>query len=373
MHLVDATMFFAPRSGGVKRYLLAKHDWIRRNTDIRHTLLVPRPQRDELDGLVTVPSPPLPFGGGYRFPLRPGPWRRRLLQLRPDVIETADPYCVPWAALRAGATLGMPVIGFYHSDLVRLLGSRIGRWTEPLSRRYVQSLYGRFDLVLAPSRLMAAKLEALGIQRVALQPLGVDTAVFHPRQRDPSLRRELGLAGDTRLLVFAGRFAREKNLAALVAAFRRLGHGYHLLLIGGDRVARPEPNVTVYPYQPSRDLLARQLASADALVHAGDSETFGLVALEGMACGLPVLGVDAGAVAELVDSSVGLLVASAGPAALAEGVEALCGRDLAALGRQARQRADARYGWEQVLPALVGRYRRLAGGADPMRGPRVVA
>lgn len=363
-HLVDTTMFFAPQSGGVKRYLLAKRAWLACRGGVRHTLLVPGAEdRDHGNGLLTLAAPRIPFSNGYRWPARSGIWRDKLVALGPDLIEAGDPYLLPWAALEAGQQLGIPVVGFYHSDLPRLLGARLGRWCEPGVGRYLHRLYRQFDLVLAPSRVMAERLAAAGVERVALQPLGVDSRRFHPRQRDTGLRRELGLAEDTRLLVFAGRFSREKNIPLLLAALRLLGPRYHLLLIGGGRRLRPQPNVTVYPYQGRAGEVARLMASCDALVHAGDQETFGLVVLEAMACGLPVVGVRAGAIAELVDDTVGLLVPPGRAAAIAEGVTALYQRDLALLGRQARARVEAEYGWDRVLYRLLTHYGRLAAPA----------
>lgn len=363
-HLVDTTMFFAPQSGGVKRYLLAKRAWLARRSDVRHTLLVPGAvERDDGNGLVTLAAPRIPFANGYRWPARSGIWRDQLVALAPDLIEAGDPYLLPWAALDAGQHLGVPVVGFYHSDLPRLIGARLGRWCEPGVERYLRRLYRQFDLVLAPSRVMADRLAAAGVERVALQPLGVDTRRFHPCRRDPGLRRELGLAEDTRLLVFAGRFSREKNIPLLLDAFRLLGPRYHLLLIGGGRCLRPHPNATVYPYQGRAGEVARLMASCDALVHAGDQETFGLVALEGMACGLPVVGVRAGAIAELVDAAVGLVVPPGSAAAIADGVVALYQGDPASLGRRARARVEAEYGWDRVLYGLLTHYGRLAAPA----------
>jgi alpha-1,6-mannosyltransferase len=103
MHLCDLTMFYAPHSGGVRRYLDAKHDWLARHTLVRHTLLTPGPYR----GLLaphqhTLRAPPLPFSDGYRFPLRTRPWVKHLLELSPDLIEAGDPYRLGWAALQAG-------------------------------------------------------------------------------------------------------------------------------------------------------------------------------------------------------------------------------------------------------------------------------
>jgi alpha-1,6-mannosyltransferase len=209
MHVLDTTMFFARESGGVKRYLLAKREWLARNNTIRHTLLVPAAHDlDDGAGLVTLASPPLPFSNGYRLPVRMERWKKQLHSLAPDLIEVGDPYQLAWAALKAGRGRNVPVIGFYHSDLIRLIGARLGGWVAPAVGRYVANLYKRFDLVLAPSQTMVDSLHALGVERVKLQPLGVNTRLFQPQRRDPDLRLRLGLRNDTRLLIFAGRFAR---------------------------------------------------------------------------------------------------------------------------------------------------------------------
>ena len=370
MHIVDTTMFYAPQSGGVKRYLLAKRQWLAKQDDVRHTLLVPGGADTPSEpGIVRMAALPLPFTGGYRFPLRQQPWRRQLLALEPDLIEAADPYCVPWAAKAAAQALGVPAIAFHHSDVSRLLSARVGSWAMRPIGRYLRALYQDFDVVLAPSRVILDKLEAAGVYHTRLQPLGVDAELFHPGRGAPARRRELGLPPGTRLLVFAGRFSKEKNIPALFDAFRRLGPKYHLLLIGGSR-RRRVGNVTQLPYQGGGQQLARYLASADAMVHAGDAETFGLVMAEAMACGLPVVGVDCGAVPELIDSSVGELVPRATGAALAEGVQALFERDVAAVGRLARRRVEQRYSWDQVLGGLLALYRQLAGKAEATAGGR---
>ena len=85
--------------------------------------------------------------------------------------------------------------------------------------------------------------------------------VFHPSRRTLDLRRRLGLSQNARLLVFAGRFSGEKNLNVLLYAFARLGKPYHLLLIGGDRYARPNDNVTMIPYRRDSHELAQWIAS----------------------------------------------------------------------------------------------------------------
>jgi alpha-1,6-mannosyltransferase len=116
------------------------------------------------------------------------------------------------------------------------------------------------------------------------------------------------------------------------------------------------------PYVSQREELARVLASCDAFVHPGDQETFGLAALEAMACGLPVIGAQAAGLAELVSPDVGLLVPPRDPRALADGIVALYERDAAALGVRARRLAE-RYAWGPLVGRIVDRYAALGRAA----------
>jgi alpha-1,6-mannosyltransferase len=359
MHLVDTTMFFAARAGGVQRYLSAKRAWIRKHTGLRHTIVAPGPaDGDARPGITTLRTRSRFRPYGFPFPLRVRAWRKALVRLAPDLIEAGDPFAPAWAALSAGQDLGVPVVGFYHSDLVRLVGTRLGPGAQWAAARYVKQLYRGFDLVMAPSRHVAARLRALGLERVVHQPLGVDSALFHPGRRDPGIRRALGLPDGARLLVFAGRFAHEKNLPLLLRAFRKLGPPYHLLLVGGGMGVEPQANVTVLDFTTSEIELARLIASCDALVHAGAQETFGLVVLEAMACALPVVGVADGGVAELVGDRHGVLVRPGSAAALAEGIEAVYDLGPGLLGARAREMVERRYSWDCVMQSLLSLYRQ---------------
>ncbi|MNL17906.1 GDP-mannose-dependent alpha-mannosyltransferase [compost metagenome] len=320
----------------------------------------------EQDGVFTVPAPALPFGKGYRFPLRLAPWRNVLQVLQPDLIEVGDPYLTAWAALDARRQLDVPVIGFYHSDLPLLVSNRMGNWVTTNVEAYVSKLYGNFDRVLAPSRVMADKLIGLGVKNVFVQPLGVDLQTFHPSARDPGLRAELGIDENTHLLIFAGRGSKEKNLPVLLDCMKRLGRRYHLLLVGSSMPALVPDNVTVVDEFCPAAQVARLMASADALLHAGDQETFGLVILEAMASGIPVVAVAAGAFQEIVTDQCGLLCPPNNSMAMANAVRELFGSGSAVLGKQARRHAEQHYSWDTVVNSLLGHYHAVLGSHWPL-------
>ncbi len=395
-------MFYPPHSGGARTYLRAKSRWLREHTNWRHSVIAPQARhplsaqghmvqaganRPESESglepgsepgsepeLIALPSLPVPWNRSFRWPLSTAAATRCLLRLAPQLIEAGDPYQCAWSALQARDRLRIPALIFHHSDLPHLAEERFGGVARIAAERYLQSLYREFDRVLAPSAATAASLRALGLAHVAQQPLGVDTQLFSPHQRDAGLRSRLGIAPDTCLLVYAGRFSREKNLANLIAAAQQLGDGFHLLLIGAGRLPGPAARVSVIAYQRSEAALAALLSACDVFVHPGGHETFGLVVLEAMACGLPVLGVRSGGVAELVDDEIGLLVNDGSAEALADGMRRLAARDLAQLGRQARRRACRRHDWQCVLPQLVAHYRQLAGdGPACAHAPLVAA
>lgn len=363
MHLLDTTLFYSPTSGGVKRYLSAKHAWLAAHTSWEHTIVVPGAHTHvERGGVCTLSGFPVPGTFNYRLPLNPRRWANLMHALEPTLIEAGDAFHPAWCARRVARRRGIPLAGFYHSNLPQIIGRRFGgALTEPGLGRYVRWLYEGFDVVFAPSRLMCAYLNDIGVQHTMLQPLGVDAEVFHPRRRTDALRERLGLAPAARVLVYAGRFAEEKNLPVLLQAFARLGRPYHLLLIGGAHSGRPADNVTMLPYQGDSAELAGWIASADALVHAGTKETFGLVILEAMACARPVVAARAGAFPEFVDESVGMLAEPNSARSMAEAIAALYERDVEAIGAAARARVLKHFTWHRAFHAQMSAYAWLAG------------
>ncbi|HEX3366544.1 glycosyltransferase [Phenylobacterium sp.] len=361
-HLIDTTMMYAPRSGGVKRYLTAKRTWLeKRRPDIRHTLVVPgKATRLQASGLYTVSATKLPFGDGYRMPASPNKWAAVLGMLQPDIIEAGDVLVPGHAALIAGQTLGVPVVAACHTDAPTLAALHLGEWAEQPTFNLWAQAYRRFDHVIAPSRHSASRLAEAGVKDVSVHPLGVDLELFHPSRGDrAALLKRLDFPSNARLLVFAGRPAREKNIDSMVAAVEMLGDPYRLVLIGAGKDSRYPSSVACIDFEGEPEKLAGVIASCDAFIHANENEVFGLVVIEAMAAGLPVIGPDKGGVGELLDESIGQLAAGVDPASLAAATEALFARDLPALKLAARHRAETRHSWDHTFEGLTRLYARL--------------
>ena len=364
--LVDTTMLYAPRSGGVKRYILSKKAWLEENRPgVAHSLVVPGPRHAAgRDGVTQIRAAKLPFGDGYRWPSSVKRWSAWVAAMKPSIIEAGDPYTPGQGALEAGQRVGCPVVGFCHSDPAALAALHFGEWAKkPVEKRWAR-LFSQFDRVVSPSRFIARRLEEAGVTDIVIRPLGVEVDTFRPDRRDRDwLLKKLGLGADARLLCFAGRPAREKNVDVLIDAVQKLGAPYHLVLVGAGAGLPAEERVIALPYERDPKAVARIIASCDAFVHANDKEPFGLIVLEAMACGRPVVGINAGGVAETVDSSVGQLADSADPERYAQAVEALFERDIEAVGQAARVKAVEQFAWSRVFEDLCMVYGDLTGEA----------
>ena len=365
MHLVDITMFYAAEGGGVSTYLNAKARWLAQRNRVQHTILSPNiPPDAQSPSLIHVPGLALPGFNGYRMPTSVAGAARQMLRMQPDLVEAGDAGHCAWAALRVKRRLHIPAVAFYHSDLPRLIHDRFGALAARGARRYLAALYRQFDMVLAPSRLMVQQLAALGVSSAIHQPLGINVATFSPVRRSPSLRQHLRLPSDARLLVYAGRFTPEKRLTVLIDAVRKLGRPYHLVLIGGGDRLPQYPQISFINFRRDQRALARLLASCDVLVHPGDCETFGLIVLEAMACGLPVVATTGGGVAELVDDSTGVLVAPNSVSSLSAGIEHIFRRDLQHMAQAACSKARSHYDWNTIMPQLMNRYASLLASRE---------
>ena len=298
----------------MKRYVAEKVRHIRERThDDEHVLIVPG-ERDETivaerSRTCFIASPLVSRTSRYRVLLRLEAIERILEKERPDLIESGDPYQCAWKAVHSGAALGIPVVGFYHSHFPeayirtvrRFFGGTVTEFCMDVSRRYIRSLYNRFERTIVPSPPLGALLGEWGVRNVAHSDLGVDASIFQPNAAPgEDVRGEFAIPRDRTLLLYVGRLAQEKNTHTLFDAFQLLpAERFHLLIVG-DGLQRSSLHslITIHPSQithfsycadPAK--LATLYRAADLFVHPGVQETFGLVTLEAQACGTPVVGI----------------------------------------------------------------------------------
>jgi D-inositol-3-phosphate glycosyltransferase len=218
-------------------------------------------------------------------------------------------------------------------------------------------------------------------QRVTVVPCGVDTLRFRPMRRD-RVRCKLGLLDDEPIVLYVGRIEALKGIDVLVEAAARIDGAFRVLVVGGDEkdlerkddlMALAEElglqdRVTFLEAVPHRDLPLYYNA-ADICVVPSYYESFGLVAVEAMACGVPVVASRVGGLKEtVVDGRTGYLVPWRCPDPFAERLELLLSNEplRRKLGREARSAAE-RFRWsevaarvEDVYHELVSEYRGVA-------------
>lgn len=383
MKICDLTQFYSPVSGGVRRYLGQKAAFLRGLGDgYRHVLVVPGAtnacEGDDRAKVYTIASPLVSRTSRYRILLKLHLVEEILEREQPDIIESGDPYQLAWKAVASGRGLGIPVVGFYHSHFPEALLRTVRKFSggilpsivEDAARRYVESLYNRFETTFVPSPALAALLRSWGVESTDNLDLGVDADVFCPGTEPiPSLRARLGLPPNQRILLYVGRLAPEKNIATLFRAFQALRQrrpDAHLVVIGDgaqraplEDLLRNTQSATWIPYCADQTALADYYRAADLFVHPGVQETFGLVTLESQACGTPVVGIRGSYMDRIIFSDQFLWAAENTPDSLARAIEASLGEDLVATGLSASKIVRSNYSWRRVFEGILAVYERV--------------
>ena len=372
----DITQSWSDVGGGVGTYLRRKREHILTHTPHRHLLIVPGAEdavvEDRRSITVTIASPPVPTSPKYRLLLRNGAVRAALNQYRPQLVECQDAYNLPWAVFgyrkRHPETAAVAVYmtdfptAYVHRPLKGVFGETIAGQLRSLAYRYCGFLYRHFDAVFALSENGGAeKLRRRGVADVEIVPLGVELMDFSPANRDPQLRRSLGVNESQPLLIYVGRLDRERRAQVVVDAFKKLPEslGARLALVGDgpvrDALEAGDDRIIAPGYLSDRAELAKWLASADIYVSGMADETFGVSVVEAQASGLPVVGVSAGAMLDRVDEASGRLGPVDDAAAMARNILDVWESDPRAMGAAARAHVEeSRFSWDYSLERLFG-------------------
>ncbi|MDQ6781971.1 MAG: glycosyltransferase [Actinomycetota bacterium] len=298
-----------------------------------------------------------------------------------------------WLSGVAGHTLkhrlDIPLLSTFHTlDRVKELGGPALASGDPARRRAEAEIIGCSDVVLASCSVEAAQLRDLygaAPDRIEIIPPGVNHAFFSPGERTQA-RRALRLAGEGPILLYVGRIQPLKGLTIAVRALAAVVEGdtgagswsrqARLVVVGGpsgpDGLAELAAAQTVIdrhglsdrvimvPPQP-HEILSTYYRAADVCVVPSRSESFGLVALEAAACGIPVVAAAVGGLTTLVDHGrTGLLVEGTDAFGFARAISRTLADPAVAAnaGRAAARRARA-YSWSAAATRLVGRCESL--------------
>ena len=386
MKIVDVCAFYTPTGGGVRTYIDRK---LVAGPAAGHDVTIIAPgatnaveQRGPGAKIVWLQSPLFPIDRNYRYFADEVALHRAIGAEAPDVLKASSPWRS--ASMVARWPGSVPRSLFMHADP---LAAFAYRWFEGLASpavvdkgfdwywRHLLRLDEQFDMTVSACDSLSQRLAAGGLQHVVTNPMGIDTDVFSPGLRDEALRRRLlhqcELGPDATLLLGVGRHAPEKRWRMIVEAVTSAAYNrpIGLVIVGSGRDSSKirrtiggNPHIFLAERTSDRAEMARFMASADALIHGSESETFCLVAAEARASGLFIIAPDRGAAADHARQSGGIVFASGDPASAAD-----------AMGRFVDMRTDG------VLPArpdvavrtMDDHFTALFASFEAMRSPKL--
>jgi alpha-1,6-mannosyltransferase len=388
VRIVQLANFHTPTSGGLRvavdtlraGYLDAGHQC---------TLIVPGASDGHSGEIWTLRSPALPNGTGYRIIVRRRAVLRLLDQLRPNVLEVHDKVLQQWIWAWSRSR-HVPVVAWSHERLDRTLPMLMpfvpSRWSQWAMAGLAARVAKRCDVLVACSQFAADEFGPDA--RVRIVRLGVDLAAFQPAvEGPPHLDGPPRVAGPPHVdgppargalspepklrLVLAARLSPEKRPDIAIDALRVLrerdvaaeltvlGHGPQHAALARQAAGLP---VRFTGYLTGRHAVAAELRAADVALAPAPAETFGLAALEALACGTPIVAHQGAAPAEVVTQHPGSgSVAPGQPVAFAEAALRLAAVPSGVRQHGARRAAEA-YPWSATISAMLDVHTELAGG-----------
>lgn len=307
MRIVDITHFYNSRSGGVKSYLHSKAEFLSGVEGVSHLIVVPgeesRRERIYNSEIYYIKSPEVFFWKPYRLITSKKEVVEILSEFRPDIVEVGSPFLLPKIVNELKQEIGYKTIGFFHSNLESsfysvLRGRFRNGFVKSFLRKYVYNNYREFDLILSPSEYTKRYIRDLGLERVEVARIGIDTDTFKPLDRVES-KLELNLPTDRLVLLYVGRFSKDKSIYELIDIFNTVDYldrdRFFLHLVGGGpeegklEKCIQSSNYRITPYVSDKSLLSKIYSSADIFISTSKSDTYGISILESQACGTPVM------------------------------------------------------------------------------------
>jgi glycosyltransferase involved in cell wall biosynthesis len=324
--------------------------------------------------VVGVPAMPLPLYPELKLAL-PRPMVSEALEaFNPDLVHVVNPAVLGLGGIWLAKSKGYPLVASYHTHLPKYLEHYGLGMLEPVLWELLKAAHNQAQLNLCTSTAMVSELSEKGIQHTALWQRGVDTDLFRPELRSQAMRDRLlgGRSDSNQLLLYIGRLSAEKQIERIRPVLDALP-GARLALVGDgpyrqqleSLFAGSAANFVGYL---AGDELASAYASADAFLFPSSTETLGLVLLEAMAAGCPVVGANRGGIPDIVSDGInGCLYdpegADGGAGSLTAATLRLLGdaSQREQLRRNARHEAE-RWGWAGATEQLRGYYRQVLSG-----------
>jgi glycosyltransferase involved in cell wall biosynthesis len=296
-----------------------------------------------------------------------------------DLIHIQTPFIAHYAGLKAARKLNLPVVATYHTlfeEYLQHYAPLIPRaWLRGQARGFSRRQCNALDGVIVPSSAMRERLTAYGVKTpLHVLPTGIPLERFTGGNRQ-RFRREYGILSTRPVALFVGRVAHEKNIefllqALLVALTKRPDL---LLVIAGEGPASDDlkarvkvlglrDSVQFIGYLDRQQALPDCYAAADVFVFASVTETQGLVLLEAMAAGLPVIALSEMGTRDILEAQRGAITPRAEPESFGIALADFINRPSAWAHLQQEAPEYAKE-WSDVAMAgrLAGLYQQLAG------------
>ena len=321
--------------------------------------------------VVGVPAMPLPLYPELKLALPRPAVAEALEQFGPDLVHVVNPAVLGLGGIWLAKTKGYPLVASYHTHLPKYLEHYGMGMLEPLLWELLKAAHNQASLNLCTSNAMVQELSDKGIQHTALWQRGVDTELFRPELRSQAMRERLlnGMGDTGQLLLYIGRLSAEKQIERIRPVLDAMPDARLALVGDGPYRQQLETlfagSATHFVGYLAGEDLAAAYASGDAFLFPSSTETLGLVLLEAMAAGCPVVAANRGGIPDIVSDGVnGCLYEPDGPEGGAGSLTAATRRlledrtRLQELRGAARHEAE-RWGWGGATQQLRGYYRQV--------------